>query len=313
MMNAKYADYNDKIIIPNTATPGRTYLTSYKTDLSQMDIIYNLANNIVFGSAGSATVTVFPDTRAAGLATYCTNGFAYAINTSTTAAGNILFAYPIGVDWMTSDSAGQYFISPKIATPNASKLYKLYVNSLDYAGSDTTFMAPREPMKIYVRTSGIDDNSGSWTLLDASGDISGIGASTHIQVKIAFKIAGLTCIPNKINSIQVIYENDSQDSHYQPSLTFSSTANRQFAWKQVVAWGSAIPTMRIRLFDADLGTTLLDDNSFSGSYGVWQYSSTSGSSWDAWSSNADSVGNYVRYTANSLSNNVTVRVLLTQL
>lgn len=175
---------------------------------------------------------------------------------------------------MTSDSAGQYFISPKIVTPNASKLYKLYVNSLDYAGSDTTFMAPREPMKIYVRTSGIDDNSGSWTLLDASGDISGIGASTHIQVKIAFKIAGLTCIPNKINSIQVIYENDSQDSHYQPSLTFSSTANRQFAWKQVVAWGSAIPTMRIRLFDADLGTTLLDDNSFSGSYGVWQYSST---------------------------------------
>lgn len=32
----------------------------------------------------------------------------------------------------------------------------------------------------------------------------------------------------------------------------------------------------------------------------------------AWNSSADSIGNYIRYTADTLPNNITVRALLTE-
>jgi hypothetical protein len=135
--------------------------------------------------------------------------------------------------------------------------------------------------------------------------------SDYIQFKIAFDIMGEICVPTRIYSIVAIYEDSSQDSHYQPSLTKSSASSRIFAWKQVTAWGTNIPNLQIRLYNADTGFLVLDDTVNVSGSGTWQYS-TNGSTWNSWSASADTVGNYIRYTATSLPNNITVKALLTQ-
>lgn len=125
-------------------------------------------------------------------------------------------------------------------------------------------------------------------------------------------ITGEMCAPTRIYSICCTYEDSSQDSHYQPSLSKSSTASKIFAWKQVASWGSNIPNLRIRLYDASTGNELLNDTVTLSSYGTWQYS-TDGTNWVSWSASADTVGNYIRYTATNFGySGVTVRALLTQ-
>jgi hypothetical protein len=108
-----------------------------------------------------------------------------------------------------------------------------------------------------------------------------------------------------------VYEDSGQDSHYQPSLTKSSAANRHFVWRQVSSWGGNIPDLQIRLYNAATGFLVLDDTVDVSGSGTWQYS-TDGSTWNSWSASADAVGNYIRYTATTLPNNITVRALLTQ-
>jgi hypothetical protein len=54
-----------------------------------------------------------------------------------------------------------------------------------------------------------------------------------------------------------------------------------------------------------------DDDITNSDYGTWEYS-TDAVTWNSWSAAQDTVGNYIRYTATSLPNNITVRALLTQ-
>jgi hypothetical protein len=182
---------------------------------------------------------------------------------------------------------------------------------MEYAG-DYGLGFPVESYKLWYRTSGIDDNSGAWTAVGVGADLEAAAVSDYIQFKIAFDIMGEICVPTRIYSLTCLYEDTNQDSHYQPSLSKSSTASKIFAWKQVSSWGSNIPNMRIRLYDASNNTLLLDDNVTSSSYGTWQYS-TDGTNWSSWSAAQDTIGNYIRYTATGFGySGVTVRALLTQ-
>jgi hypothetical protein len=182
---------------------------------------------------------------------------------------------------------------------------------MEYAG-DYGLGFPVESYKLWYRTSGIDDNSGAWTEIPVGADLDAAAVGDYIQFKIAFDILGEICAPTRIYSIAATYEDNSQDSHYQPSLAKSSTASKIFAWRQVAAWGSNIPNLRIRLYDATTNNELLNDTVTNSSYGTWQYS-TDGTNWLSWSSSADAIGNYIRYTATNFGySGVTVRALLTQ-
>jgi hypothetical protein len=124
-------------------------------------------------------------------------------------------------------------------------------------------------------------------------------------------VLGELCIPRKVFSICLTYEDSSQDSHYEPSLTLSSAQNRIFAWRQIISWGSNIPNLRLQLFNVANGYSVLDDDITSSADGTWQYS-TDGINWLSWDETRDTIGNYIRYTATTLPNNITVRALLTQ-
>jgi hypothetical protein len=181
---------------------------------------------------------------------------------------------------------------------------------MEYAG-DYGLGFPVESYKLWYRTSGMDDNSGAWTEVPVGADLDAAAVGDYIQFKIAFDILGEICAPTRIYSIAATYEDGSQDSHYQPSLTKSSATNRQFAWRQVSSWGGTIPNLQIRLYNTATNFLVLDDTVTGSASGTWEYS-PGGTAWSGWSSGADTIGNYIRYTADSLPNNITVRALLTQ-
>jgi hypothetical protein len=194
-------------------------------------------------------------------------------------------------------------------TTNATSLYRAYVHTNHYTGDYNLGYTP-EPIRLYYRTSGIDDNSGAWTET-ISGDLTSISPSDYIQFMVYLDVLGEFCVPRRVYSICCVYEDGSQDSHYEPSLTYSSAQNRQFAWRQITSWGSSIPNLRLQLFNVANGFSVLDDDITTSASGTWEYS-TNAVSWLAWNSAQDVIGNYIRYTATTLPNNITVRALITQ-
>jgi hypothetical protein len=164
---------------------------------------------------------------------------------------------------------------------------------------------------MFYRTSGISTNTGAWIAMDDYGDLSGV-SGTEIQFMFSFKTIGETCVPARIMGLTLSYEDDNTDSHYTPSVGNSSIASNVFAYRQGLVWGSTIPNLRIRLYNALTGVAIIDDDINTSAFGTFQYSSNNGGSWNSWDSSADVVGYYIRYVATSLPSGVRVRALLTQ-
>jgi hypothetical protein len=109
----------------------------------------------------------------------------------------------------------------------------------------------------------------------------------------------------------VVYEDNTTDSHFQPSVGFSSTTNKQFAWRFSTAFGGTVPTLKVQLFDAVSGALLVTDDTATPT-GTFEKSTNDGSSWGAY--NTTDKGNdttYIRYTPAALGDDVKVRALLT--
>lgn len=310
LANISYSAFMDRFVITTATAPFRLYLTQY-------DASGSTPCDKVFAGDTSRLRGVTTDSDAPN-AVFCRvaslfsndNGIGALVLPSTTAGINVLTVFPFAADGYRGSYSNQRVITPSIALTNATKLYRAYLNIAPVQG-DTGTACVTQPVKLYYRTSGITDNSGSWTALDSSGDLTGVTATSAIQFMLEFSVLGETCIPSRVHSVCCVYEDGSQDSHYLPSLAKSSASSRIFAWRQATAWGSSIPNMRIRLYNADTALLVLDDNVTSSASGVWEYS-TNGTSWSAWSSAADAVGNYIRYTATTLPSNIVVRALLTQ-
>jgi hypothetical protein len=310
MSQVDYSTSLDRLFVTTTSGRFGTYVTPYVTDGSQFEkfIGANLNRLKLTTTASGASDGLIPQAQ---LTIWTEDGWMFAIPSSVTSGSNWLYVFPFGADAYYESTTRQAVITPKLATTNATKLYHVYVDHMEYAG-DYGLGFPVETYKKWYRTSGIDDNSGAWTEVPVGADLENAAPGDYIQFKIAFDIMGELCVPTRIYSIACLYEDSNQDSHYQPSLSKSSTASKIFAWKQVAAWGSNIPNMRIRLYDASNNNELLNDTVTLSSYGTWQYS-TDGTNWSSWNAAQDTVGNYIRYTATSFGySGVTVRALLTQ-
>lgn len=311
MSQVDYASSIDRLIIPTAAAPFRIHITQYKTDASQFEkyIVPDLGRLKSSTTWNDVALTIAP--RALTQNIWTEDGILFTIPSSVTTGINVLYIYPaFGADWTYADSTNQYVITPKLTTLNATKLYRAYITNKENDGGDS-LGSSTDSFKVYARTSGIDDNSGGWTLLNPNLDLTGLTPGTHIQFKITFETLSDLCIPTKIYSLCCVYEDGSQDYHYEPSLTYSSAQDRTFAWRQAQSWGSNIPNLRIRLYNVATGLLIHDDDITSSLLGTWQYS-TNGTVWNSWNASQDVVGNYIRYTATTLPNNITVRALLTQ-
>ncbi len=314
---AYLASIDKLVILSSSATAFRSYITQYRTDAGQMDRIFSVDSKQNNAQAASADVTPYFNTlsvvQSAG---DDENGMFYTAGISTTANGNVIFGMSLASDWEYAATTDQRIHFPRMSTSDAAKLTCAFASSVEVIGGKTgqNLGMATEPFRLNYRTAGITDNSGGWTLMDDSFDLSAATPGTHIQLMAEFRTIGLTGIPARILQVGVLYENTETDSHYQFSEAKSVAANREFAWRFSTAFGGAVPALKVWLYDAtdpEAETTLLTDTTTASANGVWERS-TDGTSWSAW--NSTDKGNdttYVRYTPASIAGNPLVRAVLT--
>lgn len=317
MNNIEFSSIIDRFFIPvnATTTPFRSYATRYKTDSSQFDRIWGSDIRQQDQSTADSTVTPVPTTVGSPYTMWLEGGMAYIATLGTTAITNRVYAVPLGADWEYAGTTKSRIITPEISTPNCSSFVRAYVNKIEVLGGETdrNLGLQTGPFKLYYRTAGITDDSGSWTLLEDDGNLSGVTASPSIQFMLEFKVIDVLCIPARILSLTVLYEDLSTLSNYQPSVGNSSVSNKQFAWRFATAFGSTVPTLRVRLYDAVTNGLLVDDNTASPA-GTFEKSTNGGSSWGAYdTADKTNENTFIRFTPASLGDNIKVSALLTLL
>lgn len=316
MGSVEIANTIDRLVVMQTGAASiRNYITKFNNNTGdQFDHIFMSDDKQLDQVGASVSVTAHPSIQASAFSVWVEDGMAYLARHQTTAAQNQVYAVPLGADW-TYASNEQYqnrIITPEILTPNCASFIRLYVNSASNFGNTTLGLTP-EPFRVLYRTGGITNNSGAWNLLDDYSDLSGIGPATSIQFAFEFRVIGENCIPNRIYSLGVVYEDLTTDSHFQPSIGLSSLTGKRFAWRFSTAFGSTVPTLNIRLYDASAGTLLLSDNTVSASAGTW-YKSLDAATWATTGLTADKTNEttYISYIPTSFADNIRVRALLTQ-
>ena len=319
MTSVEIADQIDRLIITSTGAGTttahhRAYITKYDASGSyQFDHIFLADTAQQDQSTADSNSVPHPNPQGAALSVWSQAGLVYMARTGTASTNNLVYAVPLGADWQYADgTVKQRLITPSLATTNASKLSRVYVNTAGYLG-DGGLTLPTEPVRIYYRTTGIDDDSGTWELVDQTGDLSEALPGDEVQFAIEFRTIGALCIPNRVYNICCIYEDNTTDSHYQPSVGESSTTSKIFAWRFSTAFGGTVPTLRIRLYNATSGGLLLDDTTTASASGTFEKSTDDGDTWGSYNTtDKANETTYIRYTPSALADNIKVRALLTQ-
>lgn len=313
LTGVEISDQIDRLIVTSTGTAGaRSYITKYNTNSDPFDHIFLIDSKQIDQSAADSNSVPHPSIQAGIINVWSEEGLTYISRAGLAAATNALYAVPLGADWEYADgSVKQRLITPSLATPNAEKYIRAYFNSAQYLG-EGNLTIPTEPVRMYYRTVGISDDSGSWTLIDKTGDLASVEGAAAIQFAFEFRTIGTFCLPNRVYNVCVVYEDNTTDSHYQPSVAHSSTSGKVFAWRFSSTFGGTVPRLRIRLFNATTGVELIDDDTVSASFGTFEKSTNDGGAWGAY--NTTDKGNettYIRYTPASLADDIKVRALLT--
>lgn len=311
------ADQIDRLILTSTGAAAfpatnRAHITQYNTTSSPFDQAFLVDSRQIDQSIADSSSCPHPNPQGAALSVWSEGGLVYIARLGTSATTNLVYAVPLGADWeYANGTVKQRLITPSMSTSGATKLRRVHVQAKQMLGGGNLRL-PTEGYRIYYRTSGITDDSGSWTLVDDTGDLSSATAGTAVQFMFEFRTIGTFCLPARIFSVSCVYEDDTTDSHYQPSVAFSSTTNKQFAWRFSTAFGGTVPTLRIRLYNAVSGGLLVDDTS-SAPTGTWEKSTNDGGAWGAYNtSDKTNDTTYIRYTPLSLGDSIKVRALLTQ-
>ena len=139
-----------------------------------------------------------------------------------------------------AEKYNNFIVTPSIETYNCRKLKKLYLKTNVSVGNDT---APNltDDAIVYVRTLGIEDNSGKWIVLNKYKDLSKIPPTDKIQFRFGFKTLASMHMPIRIYNLGVLYETfdnnsdefewnleDTSYSSFIIGFKFKSTLNKDF-------------------------------------------------------------------------------------
>lgn len=262
------------------ATAFRSYMTQYRTDSSQMDHLWLGDTKVVHASTGDANAYPYPNTSSTNVASWGEGGLCFIARQGTTALLNQIYAIPTGAHWGYQNAAPyNVYITPSIATPGASKYYRLYVQEVPQLGDDDLGVAP-EGYRVYYRTSGITDNLGSWNLLDVSLDLSSIATAAAIQFKFEFKIFSATCVPARLLGLAVIYETaDDIPADLRWNMDDSSATDGTVGFIQATSFAVLPTVLQIDYYRVDNNANVLTQLSSGTTNGVFEYHN--GSSWVA--------------------------------
>lgn len=279
--NLLFADYTgvlDKFVVSAyTAPNGRIYVTDYKSDGSQMDLSMGLVWNSFDGISSSNVI--FPKLQAQAPLVWVQNGILYLFNSGTTPAGQGYIYPAFAAHWSFVSETNNLAILPKITmTGIPTRFNNVYINKQEYIEANNENDKTLEPIELFYRTEGIDDNSGSWSPVSKTGSLRTIEPTTEIQFAIAFRTMGDICIPARVFSLSLVYEAaDALPDEYQWNLGDSNILDGTFGFTQVNLFTSWPLNHIIRIYRADNNTLALEQNSDNTTLGVFEY--WNGSNW----------------------------------
>jgi hypothetical protein len=308
----------DRLLVMTSGAAGiHSYVSKFYTNAETMDHIFLADDKQIdqsLANPDNTSVTPHISTLSVYQAPWVENGILYTAGTGTTALLNIMHSAAIGVDWAYSSSTNTVgrLISPKFRTPNCNNFVRAYAVRDNYLGNDLVGKRT-DALRLSYRTSGIDDNSGPWTVMSEPNSLSGAGSSEEIQLMVEFKGITEFCVPARVMVLGVVYDDMATDSHFRLSQVNSNVTTKAFAWRFVTAFDSSVPALKIHLLN-DVGNgELLTDYTDTSTAGYWEKSYNDGTNWVGYNS-ADK-GNettYIRYTPLALADNTKVRAVLTQ-
>lgn len=314
LSTVEYVPSIDAFIVGTThATSNFSYVTQYVASGQQFQKIFGRDYKYLeqslkdsnHPSIFSNQLTVFSYTDAGA-------NRIFAVKQGTTVSTNHIYIMAFGADWDYAGTTQGRLISPEIPTPNALKYYRVFANNIRYIGN-TALGKPTEPIRLYARTANITvDATTGWTLIDETNDLSAFAGASSIQFAIEFRTIGESCMPSRILGLNLSYEDNTTDSHYAISVAKSSLASKIFAFWFKTAFGGTVPTLTIRLYDADTGGLLLTDDTATPSFGTFE-KTTDGTTWTAYNTtDRANATTWIRYTPTSLADNIKVQAYLTQ-
>jgi hypothetical protein len=269
-----YSPSLDRLVFSSLATNnGRMYVGRYNT-IGEPHENYLSSSLLNYDGASSASypfVKVITDTT--GL--WADEGVLFVFPTSTSTLTSVAYVYPAyGCHWDYTNSTNQRAITPRVQFNDVpEKLYRIYVNERNAnVGLSPVLTHAADGFRVLYRTSGISDNTGAWSLIDETGDISGVTPSNEIQFAFEFNTMTTFCSPAKIHSLTVLYESDSPlPSQYQWSIGDSNSADGTFGFVQRSLFFSTVPVHTIKIYRSDTNALLLEQASSSSLNGVFEF------------------------------------------
>ena len=314
LATVEISDSIDRLIVLTTNLTGyRNYLTAYPTnDGDQFTHIWGIDDKQQDTSYVAQVITApHFNSKSLPISIWSENGIAHVIVHGATLILNQMYALPFAAHMTYASTTNQRVITPSLSTTGCVKFDQFlisYEKGLGYGD----MVLPMEVIKVYYRTANIGVNAtSSWTLLGVDGDLSGVTPANAIQFMFEFSTIGTLCIPGRIFNVAVTYEDDSTDSHYQLSSSLSDISLEKFVWYFANAFGGTVPTLNVKLFDAEAGGGALVTDTTVGSTGTWEKSIDGGQNWILY--NTDDRTNdttYIRYTPASLTDGIRVRAVL---
>jgi hypothetical protein len=276
----------DKLVITGAAGAGTIYVTDYYTGGQQMDrrtgmvglqlpsALRDMDSPIVIRAVSNNVPFIWVE-----------DGWLFWIYAqSVTTNLNAMTVYPLAADLGFQADVPNRIICPKLtlgATP--SKFYRVLANCVENLGDDTMGVTP-DMYRLQYRTGGIDDNSGAWTDVPQTGDLSGVASSANIQFALQFRTAGLVMLPARVLSLALLYETaDDLPSQYQ--WHFGDTNDGAdsnpvtFGFVQEALFGAALGVHTINIYRADTDALVMTQASTGTTNGVFEY--WTGSAWAA--------------------------------
>jgi hypothetical protein len=313
-----YSTFADCFLVLSTcATAFRSYVTRYREDVGQWDRLVLVDTKQLNQSTEDTTAAIYPNTLSLITTGVFRNGLLYLATHGILATTNFLYSSPFAADWEYVATTNSCVVTPVMDCSKFTSFVAAYFNTVQVIGGPANPMLGRtgtnlgsEPgaVRMYYRTSGISDNSGAWTLLDYSGNMSQVSPATQIQAKLEFRVLN-TAIPARVTRICFEGSGAVSDNHFQFSQGKSSSASKQFVFRYSTAFGTTVPTLYIRLYDGITNNLLVSDDSVTKT-GTWE-KTTNGTDWDDFDT-ADRANEttYLRYTPVSLADNVNVLPIL---
>jgi hypothetical protein len=263
-----YSSLIDKFVITTTS---KNYITSYYTSGENFDHYLNVDYRVY----NPSTISDLPSSVSnAGVGMYvsCNGYYAYLVRNQTVAANNQLYKIPIALDYNFNRSM---LISPRLSFI-ATKLGKLYINTRETTGN--AIKIATEPFRVFWRTNGIEDNTGTWSELSYPYDLSGVIPVGKIQFAFDFRSFGTSCYSTDILGFCLTYQDiNTIPYELEWDIESSDIANGIVGFYQKALFSPTIPTLTIRYHNSTNDVVLFSQTSDLTSNGFFQY--WNGSSW----------------------------------